>query len=712
MSRARVEACAILALCLAGQGFPSAQAPVIPPAAGDRLSMPAVTRVTAKPRNDKSSDGRPFTAFEYDVPTPRAVPHIIAIDSEDHVWFSESGGRFARNFIDAPAQSRIGRLDQGGTISEWSLDAGGSSPMGVAFDRAKNLWIAERLGNRITRLAPNGAVTRFAVPTPNAWPTGLAIDSKGRPWFTETEGNKVGYVDPVAGVVHEFPLPVASAKPTGIAVDQSDRIWIAERDGNAITRFDPDSARFVRHPVPTPDAKPCGVVVDAANNVWFSERNAGKLGTIATNGAISEYSVGDRFSGPFILAVDRRGDIWFSELFADKVGRFDRESGAVSHYPVQGPDAYVAGIAVDSKGNVWFAAQGTNRIGVIVRTDLGYLSDARTPGSPSVSARHMGEFRIDEFNVPTANALPGIVAVDGDDRVWFTEMGGGWVGPGFPPGSPGSRIGYVERGRVYELPLPSPESGPTSIARDPCGPDLWFSLRAANKIARLRDMTLTEYDIPVPNGYPIGIAVDFDHNVWVALSEANQIGRRTPSGQWRFLSLPTPDAQPRTVYVDRQNRVWFAEKTGNHLGLVDKTNWSVRQWLIPTKMAWPLSLVDDDAGRLWFAEMRSDKLGVFEPATGRITEYDLPVQSAPFKLVYDRVRQAIWISTVFYNAILRFDLPSRQVTAVYRIPAEGAWIGGLDMDSKSCLWFTEQFANRIGRLCVTDQPTDPMPGAR
>jgi hypothetical protein len=27
-------------------------------------------------------------------------------------------------------------------------------------------------------------------------------------------------------------------------------------------------------------------------------------------------------------------------------------------------------------------------------------------------------------------------------------------------------------------------------------------------------------------------------------------------------------------------------------------------------------------------------------------------------------------------------------------------VGGLDRDSQGCIWFSEQFANKIGRLCI------------
>jgi streptogramin lyase len=125
-------------------------------------------------------------------------------------------------------------------------------------------------------------------------------------------------------------------------------------------------------------------------------------------------------------------------------------------------------------------------------------------------------------------------------------------------------------------------------------------------------------------------------------------------------------------------------------------------------MAWPLSLETDEAGNLWFAEMRSDKLGVLNRKTKTITEYSLPVQSAPFKLLYDKDHSAFWISTVFANAILRFDLKSKRVVAVYKVPDEGAWVGGLDRDSQRCIWFSGQFANKISRLCIDGIATVPV----
>ncbi|MDX0185368.1 hypothetical protein [Sinorhizobium meliloti] len=666
-----------------------------------RVPEPTSTRLEANLTRITSTAGTVYTVARYALPQRGSVPHILAIDREDYVWFSESGGRFAKNFIDAPAANRIGRIDREGTVSEWTIAAEETSPMGIVFDAAGALWITERLADRVTRMNPDGTLTRYDVPTKASWPTGIAIGGDGKVWFTETRGDKVGVIDPTTGQVREYEVPTPASATTGIAVDHAGKVWIAQRDANIIGRLDPDTGTFDQFPLPTPDAKPCGIAVAPDGTVWFSERNGGKLGTIGQDGAVREYALKDRTTGPFLLAIDQSGGVWFSEIFGNRIGRFDSKKASFEHFAVAEGHFYPAGIALDSKGNVWFAEQASDHIGVIVRTDLAYLDNKGTASdADDANIVVSRDFDLEEFSIPTPNSIPGILGIDSRGTVWFTEMGGGFVGPGFPPGPPGSKIGYVEDGVLSEIALPTPESGPTSLDVDPVTDDLWVSLRSANKIARVRDKTVEEFDIPVVDSEPIGIAVDRRSNIWVALSRAGMIARRTPGGVWALYNLPDKRSNPRTIFIDRNDRVWFSEKDGNHLGEIDPVNGTVKRWQIPTRMAWPLSILDDADGKIWFAEMRSDKLGTFDPATETFAEYDLPVQSAPFKLHYDEASASIWISTIFANAVLRFDIEKKRTVTAYKIPNEGVWLGGIARDKDGCFWVTEQFGNQVDRMCI------------
>ncbi|GGI85457.1 hypothetical protein GCM10007978_23910 [Shewanella hanedai] len=660
----------------------------------------SVTQSSVMMHQMKTTKGVDFTVAQYDVPTKNAVPHILAIDKDDYIWFSESGGRFAKNFIDVPAISKVGRLDGNGRISEWKLEGKETSPMGIVFDSKGDLWITERLANRITKMGRNGEVVSYNIPTPNAWPTGIAIDSKDNIWFTETKGDKIGVIYADSGKMAEFPLPATKTMSTGIAVDHDDNVWVAERDVNIIGKFNPSTEKFDQFVLPTPDARPCNVVVDKDGVVWFSERNGGKIGKILPNGAIQEYTLEDRHAGPFIMAADDRGDIWFTQLFANRIGRFEPSTGTFDHYPIPSENSHPAAVMLDSKGNVWFTEQSTNKVSVIIRTDLAYIGGGDLASGGTDVDKHNDKFSYKSFEVPTEQSTPGIIGVDKQNTVWFTEMGGGFVGPGFPPGPPGSAIGYVKDGKIGELPTPTPESGPTSMGFDPKNNDVWVTLRAANKIARIRDFKITEYDIPVEDSLPVGITVDYNHNVWVALSDAGLLARMTPEGKWKTLALPEGDEAPRTVLVTKNNELWFAEKLGNHIGWVDQKKWQAHRWEIPTKGAWPLSLEEDDKGNLWFAQMRADRLGYIDTKTKEISEYKLPSNTAPFKLVFDQPNDALWVSTVFGNSVMRFDLTKKQVIRNYPVPDKNVWVGGLDWDKDKCFWITEQFGNKVDRLCI------------
>ncbi|GAA0750617.1 SMP-30/gluconolactonase/LRE family protein [Ideonella azotifigens] len=702
-----------LSLALAGAML----LPTLALAAAPSTDFGTPTAVTPAPttlHRLQSSAGKTFTMAEYTVPTAHAVPHILAIDQNDAVWFSESGGRFARNFIDVPAQSKIGRIDVGGTMSEWYLGDAETSPMGIEFDKAGDLWITERLANRITRFKRDGQKVHYQVPTPGAWPTGLAIDPAGDVWFTGTKADKIGVVRIKTGQVEEFALPAKATMSTGIAASPDGTIWIAERDVNIIGKFDPKTATFTQYKLSTPSARPCGVTVDKTGTVWFTERGAGKLGRILADGTVQEFALENRQAGPFIIVADQFGQMWFSELFANSIGRFDPATGQFEHFPIRGDNAHPAGLAIDSKGNVWFAQQSTNKLATIIRADLGYVGGEQrvsqaSPADPVADA--LKGYRYDPMEIPTTDSLPGIVNIDKRGTVWFTQMGGGFVGPGFPPGPAGSKVGYVRDGKLHELAMPTPESGPTSLGLDPVNDDVWVSLRAANKIARIRNDQVTEFTVPVPDSLPVGVAVDSKHNVWVALSDGNALARMTAEGEWRVLPLPAPNLAPRTVFVDHEDLVWFAEKQGNHVGLVDQQKWRVDRWKIPTRMAWPLSIVEDEKGDIWFAQMRSDKLGVLDRHTKQIREYAMPVNSAPFKLSYDAGNHAMWVSTVFGNAVMRFDIPKGEVVARYPVPQDGVWVGGIDRDADSCFWITEQFGNRVDRLCI-DGVSKPLRAAK
>src|SRR5262245_58660012 len=101
-------------------------------------------------------------------------------------------------------------------------------------------------------------------------------------------------------------------------------------------------------------------------------------------------------------------------------------------------------------------------------------------------------------------------------------------------------------GRVTEHALPSPGSGPTTIAIAADG-TVWFTESSGNRIGRMNPDGggLVEYPLPNADSSPRIIAIGADGNVWFSEHTGNRIGRLTPSGDLAEFPIPTPNSQPR-----------------------------------------------------------------------------------------------------------------------------------------------------------------------
>jgi len=160
--------------------------------------------------------------------------------------------------------------NQGGAVSATTL----CNPIGLAFDSAGNLWVADELNNRVLMYLPanlvtNGAATvELGQPVATAFisntannggvsaaslfnPLGLAFDSAGNLWVADYHNNRVLMYTKIDLVVNGAPAtlelgqPVATAftsstpnnggigpstlaLPVGVAFDSSGRIFVTD----------------------------------------------------------------------------------------------------------------------------------------------------------------------------------------------------------------------------------------------------------------------------------------------------------------------------------------------------------------------------------------------------------------------------------------------------------------------------------------------------
>lgn len=200
----------------------------------------------------------------------------IAVDTADNVYIADTANSAILKVTPAGIESAFAGqnptsfqvfLTSSGFADGTGAAAKFNGPVGLAFDGAGNLYVADTGNNAIRKISPGGAVTTLAgSPTGGSadgtgaaakfdGPTGLAVDSSGNVYVADTGNNIIRMVTPAGvvttlagkvGVTNTADNPNAGYsngagtsarfyRPTGIAVSQSGNIYVAD-SGNGVIR--------------------------------------------------------------------------------------------------------------------------------------------------------------------------------------------------------------------------------------------------------------------------------------------------------------------------------------------------------------------------------------------------------------------------------------------------------------------------------------------
>jgi len=343
-------------------------------------------------------------------------------------------------------------------------------------------------------------ITEFLIPVDEngntASPFGLALDDRGNLWFSgdittqEFSPDMIGVFDtqnkifPICKTIQDVcrriintapnsdenqqqPPDPFDAKPRGLIFDPLNRdFWFAEFGTSVIGKIDGQSFFRNLFEFPTP-TKVSGVLENTLSNgkIWFTEQTEDRVGRLdplkanaGTTNGFKEFPVCD---GPTGIDSDGMGNIWFTCLFSNEIGKLEAANEFKPvFFSIPTPDSQPTGLVVDPQGVIWFTEKGRDQIG-------------RFDPNNGVG----GQFS--EFPL-TFGAQPDGISVDPvNNTIWFTEFVGNRIGKlGIGSVIPGSITG------IEEFPIPTLNSGPTSLAVDSDG-TVWFSETTAQKIGRL-----------------------------------------------------------------------------------------------------------------------------------------------------------------------------------------------------------------------------------
>ena len=300
---------------------------------------------------------------------------------------------------------------------------------------------------------------------------------------------------------------------------------------------------------------------------------------------------------------------------------------------------------------------------------------------------------ITEYPIPSGPNGPQEITSGPDGALWFTENGANKIG----------RISVT--GVVTEFTVPTANGKPWGITSGPDGA-LWFTENGGNEIGRITTAgAFTEYTIPTGNSQPQGIAVGPDGALWFTEFGTGKIGQITTAGVFNEYATSQSDSQPYEITSGPDGALWFTEYNKGLIGRIT-TSGVLTTFATSKNDSKPAGITAGPDGAIWFTESSKSNVDRLTTA-GALTEYPVPNSGPQLGDITTGSDGNLWYtqygaSGATQNQIGRITTAGvgTQFATPQNISPEGI-VSGPD----GALWFTENSANRVGRLAVTSAAT-------
>jgi sugar lactone lactonase YvrE len=290
-----------------------------------------------------------------------------------------------------------------------------SSPRGLAFDAAGNLYVANVVSGTIEKFTPGGVGTVFASGLTN--PNGLAFDKAGNLYVANNGSSDNASILKYTpgGVGSVFAPPGLMSAPVGLAFDSAGNLYVANAGGHSmspplltIDKFTPAGVGSVFATLAsTQTSRPYGLAIDAADNLYVTHDFGNSIDKFTPAGVGSVFAT-TGLNGPTFEAFDAAGNLFVANANAgpgnNTIERFTPSGiGSVFTTNLMNTGAY--GLA--------FGPSPTNTSVFGQSVSFTATVAANTPGAGTPTGTV--QFQIDGTNFGTAVTLVGGSATSGAD---------------------------------------------------------------------------------------------------------------------------------------------------------------------------------------------------------------------------------------------------------------------------------------------------------
>jgi virginiamycin B lyase len=256
---------------------------------------------------------------------------------------------------------------------------------------------------------------------------------------------------------------------------------------------------------------------------------------------------------------------------------------------------------------------------------------------------------------------------------------------------------------VLTTELPAWESDPVAVTlRAGVALDVTFSLHlvgAGGQVSVVSDFprtqpVMTEFALAA-GSVPSRIAPGVDGNLWFTLPAANKIARITPAGVVTEFVLPTAGVQPTAITSGADDSLWFTEAGAASIGRIT-TSGAIREFPIPSGTP-AIGICAGPDGNIWFLE--PSKVARIT-LTGTVTE--IGVAGTPRSIAVGPDNK-IWAAAEFF---LRVDPSTLAISALSGV-GFGKTVTSIVAGADGAMWFTvtNNTSGPIGRVTTAGVKT-------